>query len=234
MEHLPPGLRRDLILSVGTHRNARPLSPVEVARGIEEALQQGATVSAVAESLQLSDATMVQRFRRLLALAPGIQYLVGWPNANSSLTLTAGSEIARLPSMEVQQQLVSAVLEHNLKSGEIRQIVQILLKSQKSAKESIESVVRIRPQVVKRHVLVGAIEATDIKGRLGKLSQKARDELLNRAVSRQVPELPPWSGRLSPERFTLIGDLAFAKRIQSLPGGFESALNAFLEVEVNW
>jgi ParB-like chromosome segregation protein Spo0J len=233
VDQLPAELRRKLILSVGTHRSERPLSPVEVAEVLEMLLGPDATHRDIAEALHLEDATMIGRFRRLLRLSPSIRHLVTWGQSPSSISLTVASELARLNSVEAQQQVVNAALENELKSSEVRQIVQILQRSQQSPSEAIQSVLKLRPQVTRRHVIVGAVLSPTVRSALTSMSQSERDSFLGWAVQKHQPSLPPFNGRLATERFTLVGDDELAAALRNLPEGFESAVNNCLEAEAS-
>jgi ParB-like chromosome segregation protein Spo0J len=231
VDQLPTEIRRNLILSVGTHRSERPLSPVEVAEVLEMLIGSGATPQDIATALHLENATMIGRFRRLLRLDPTIRHVVTWGKSPSSISLTVASELARLDSAEAQQQVVDAALENELKSSEVRQIVQILQRSQQSTSEATQSVLRLRPQVIRRHVIVGAVFSPGVRAALTGMTQSERDSFLIRAVRKHQPGLPSFSGRLATERFTLVGGDELAAALKSLPDGFESAVNSALEAE---
>lgn len=233
MDRLPPELRRKLILTVGTHRSERPLSPVEVAEALEMLVESGASLQDVAEALHLENTTMLGRFRRLLHLSPSIWHLVAWGQSPSSISLTIASELARLDSAEAQQQVVDATLENELKSSEVRQIVQVLQRSQQSPSEAIQSVIRLRPQVTRRHVFVGAVLSPDVSSALTNMTQGERDAFLGRAIRKHQTDLPSFNVRLATERFTLVGGDEFAAALRALPHGFESAVNRCLEAEVS-
>jgi len=68
---------------------------------------------------------------------------------------------------------------------------------------------------------------------LKEMTQQERDRLLKSAVTSHSSDLPPWEGRLGIERFTLVGNNAFGIAVQKLPGGFEEAINSYLEEEVS-
>lgn len=223
---------RNVILSVGTHRSDRRLSPIEVASAIDASLAAGTTSEQLAQALRFEDTSMLSRFRRLLQLAPNIQHLVEWGSGPSTISLTTASEIARLPSQSAHQEIVKAALEYSLRSGEVRQIVQIIRRSGKPADEAIQTVLRLRPQVETRHLFVGAVVLDPVHEAVSRMDQRQRDELLERALHRHAPDLPQWTGRLGTDRFTLVGDANFAKALTQLPDGFEQAVNHYLEAEV--
>lgn len=231
MERLPTELRRRLILSVGTHRSKRPLSPVEVAEAIELLIGFGSTSREIAADLQFADPSMVANFRRLLRLSPSIRHLVAWGKSSSSIPFSVAYTVARLNSAEAQQQVVYAALENGLTYNEALQLVQILERSQQSLPEAIESVLRLRPQVTRRQVFVGAVLSPVVRSALTRMTQGERDSFLHKAVQNHQPNLPSFSGRLATERFTLVGDDYLAVAMKALPDGFESAVNKCLEVE---
>lgn len=232
MRGLSPEIQRDLILSVGTHRARRRLSPIEVAEAIETSLVSGSTVQELAIELQL-DPTMVPRFPRLLKLPPDIRHLVDWGQGEARLSFEAASHIARLASSKEQQEVAGAALKHGLGKVETIQIVQIRERSGRPIDECIGDVLRMRPQIERRHLLIGAITSEKVRVALGQVTQQERDQLLKSAVTSHSPELPPWEGRLGMERFTLLGSEAFGAAVQRLPGGFEEAINAYVEEEIS-
>ena len=232
MRGLSPEIQRDLILSVGIHRTRRPLSPVEVAEAIETSLASGSTVQELAIELQL-DPTMVPRFPRLLKLPPEIRHLVDWGQGQSCLSFTAASHIARLASTKEQQEVAEAALKHGLGKVATIQIVEIRERSGKPIAECIGDVLRMRPQIERRHLLIGAITSEKVRIALRRMTQQERDQLLKSAVISHSPKLPLWEGRLGMERFTLLGGEAFGAAVQRLPGGFEEAINAYVEEEIS-
>jgi len=232
MRGLSPEVQRDLILSVGTHRASRRLSPVEVAEAIETSLASGSTVQELAIELRL-DPTMIPRFRRLLKLPAEIKHLVDWGQGQSRLSFETALQIARLTSTKEQQEVAEAALKHGLGKVETIQIVQIRERSGRSITECIGDVLRMRPQIERRHLLIGAITSEKVRIALGQMTQQERDQLLKSAIISHSPELPPWEGRLGVERFTLLGSDAFGAAAQRLPGGFEEAVNAYLDEEVS-
>lgn len=232
MRGLSPEIQRNLILSVGTHRTRRPLSPVEVAEAIETSLASGSTVQELAIELQL-DPTMVPRFPRLLKLPPEIRHLVDWGQGQSCLSFTAASHIVRLASTKEQQEVAEAALKHGLGKVATIQIVEIRERSGKPIAECIGDVLRMRPQIERRHLLIGAITSEKMRIALRRMTQQERDQLLKSAVTSHSPELPLWEGRLGMERFTLLGSEAFGAAVQRMPGGFEKAINAYVEEEIS-
>jgi len=229
---LSPEVQRDLILSVGTHRGDRRLSPIEVAEAMEAAINAGTSVQQLASVLLLEDSTMITRFRRLLRLTSAIKHLVGW-GGKSGLSIETAEAVARLQSQEEQEFVAKAVLEHRLSKQEVKQIVQIRERSGKPIVECTEDALRMRPQIEKRHILIGAIISPNVREVLIQMKQQERDQFLKNALILHAPELPPWEGHLGIDRFTLVGSEDFSATVLGLPGGFEEAVNLYLETEVS-
>lgn len=192
----------------------------------------GSTPRDIAAALLLADPSMIANFRRLLRLSPSIRHLVTWGKSPSSIPFSVGYTVARLDSAEAQQQVVDAALVNQLSYNEALQIVQTLERSRQSPSEAIESVLRLRPRVIHRHVFVGAVLSSAVRPVLTRMTQSERDSLLDRAIHKHQPDLPSFSGRLATERFTLVGGDEFAAALKALPDGFESAVNSCLEAEV--
>ena len=218
---------RDLILSVGTQKTDRPLSPIEVAGLIERAIRSGTTIGEISKEILL-DTTMITRFRRLSALAPEIQHFIGW-GGKSRISFSAASEIARLRTPEEQEYVGTAAVEHGLSKKEVIQVVEARNKLGKSIDESVKEILDMRPRTIKRYLYIGAIRSSRVKERLNNMSQKERDELFEKVVTSNLPNLPPWDGLLGKERFTLVGEEDLNRRLVELKADFASSINNYLE-----
>src|SRR5262245_60099145 len=94
--------RKRLLLSVGTHRRERYLSPVEVAHLFQKATRGGDTLADLAAAVQLDGTSWVARFITLLKLTPDVQHMVDWGKSGSTLAFTSAVELARLPDVDDQ------------------------------------------------------------------------------------------------------------------------------------
>ena len=74
MEGISAHELQGLILSVGTHRGARPQSPVEVGQLIQRAMSSGVSIQDIAGKLKIGR-TQVSAFLKLLDLTKEIQHL---------------------------------------------------------------------------------------------------------------------------------------------------------------
>jgi hypothetical protein len=226
VEALSPNERRSLLLSVGTHRTARPLSPIEVARLFEKALNAGASLQECADAAHFKATSMVSRFLSLLRLAPDIQHLVDWGQSGSTLAFTSAFELSRLPTSD-HVAAASAVLANGLKSVEVRQLVQLRKRSGRSMEESVADTLGMRPTVERRHVFIGAVTNAATRDYLANQAQHQRDEMLRLAVGEAFPKVRNVPVRQGAERFTLVGDDAMASELSKTD--FEAAINKVLD-----
>lgn len=218
---------RDLILSVGIHKQERTLSPIEVAELLEKAINAGATIQEISKEILL-DSTMTTRLRRLLNLAPEIQHLVGW-GGKSRISTSTASEIARLRTLEEQEFLAKATLEHGLSKIEVIQIMEVRNKFSKPIDECVKEIMKMRPRIIRRYLYIGTIKSQEVRNRISKMSQKERDALFNNVVILNLPNLSSWDGLLGVNRFTLIGDEHLDQALSELPADFSSSINDHLE-----
>ncbi len=128
---LSPEQTKRLLLSVGSHRGTRPFSPVEVAETLKISIDAGSKLSELASALHLDGTSMVTRFLRLLDLSPQVRDWVDWGESGSTIGFTAASELSRLSDSGEQNQLGRAALENQLKSSEVREVVQIRRRSKR-------------------------------------------------------------------------------------------------------
>ena len=229
VQGLSPELKRDLILSLGTHQANRRLSPVEVAGIIDTAYRSGATFSEIAKLVDFSSTSTLREIHRLLALAPTIQHLVGWgkPNA-STLPMKSAAQVARLTAPNDQMACAKAILSHKFTSEETRQLVETRIHSQGSIDDCIDTILRLRPTVERRYLFLGAVSSDKVCQQLEDLTQMERDGIFHDALSERLGSLLSWSGKLGVSRFSLCGDSSLAQTIETMEGGFEQEITLCL------
>ena len=230
MKGLSAENQRDLILTVGTHKQERPLSPIEVAKLLDTAIKSGTKVEEISGEILL-DSTMMHRFLRLLKLSTEISYLVGW-GGKSRISFSTASEIARLITSEEQEIVARATLEHELSKREVIQIIENRSKFSKPINECIEEILKMRPRIVRRYLFIGAIKSPELQNKLRKMSQKERDILFDNVVTLNIPDLTSWDGSLGTTRFTLIGNEDLDKALSNLPSDFSASINGYLESSI--
>ena len=224
---------RQLILSVGTHRSARPLLPVEVAQLMQRALDAGEKRADIAGKLYLEDSTIIGHFTRLLSLPTQVQQLIGWGSDPATVSFTTAAIIARLKCDQEQSVLAKAALENQFRKSEIIQIVQIRLRSENPIEDCIQAVLDQRPIVEKRHLIIGELQSEKLTEELQQISQLERNNLLQSILERYVPEIPSLGCKLGDVYFLLVGGDRFHAAIVSLPGGFEKSITEYLMRELN-
>ena len=176
-----------LILSVGTHKSKRPLSPVEVAEFMQRALDAGEKRTEIAERLHLEDSSIIGHFISLLSLPTQVQQTVGWGSDPATVSFSAAAGIARLGSNLEQTALAKAALENQFSKSEIIQVVQIRRRSGKSIDSCINAILDQRPVVERRYVMIGELTSESLKDQVKVLSQLERNNLLHSALMRNGP-----------------------------------------------
>ena len=228
MKGLLPHQISQLILSVGTHKSNRPLSPVEVAEYMQSALNAGEKRTDIAEKLYLEDSSIIGHFLRLLSLPSQVQQIVGWGSDPTTISFSGAAGIARLDSNIEQTALAKAALENQLNKSEIIQAVQIRQRSGNTIENCIKAVLDQRPIVERRYVIIGELTSEGLKDKVKNLSQLERNNLLNSVLKHHVSDLTCLGSKLGAEYFVLVGDEHFHSAIMELPQGFENAITEYL------
>jgi DNA-binding transcriptional MerR regulator len=223
---LPPAVYRGLLLSVGSRSGTRPMSPAEVARALKSAQDNGTPAKDLAAALQLEGTTMISRFLRVLSLPPDVQLSTDWGRTSATIAFTSASELARLKGAEEQLEACRAALEHELSTSEVKALVQLRQRSRKSIAECVGEIVRLRPEVQRRHVFIGGIIGDAVQRQLEARSQLQRDDLMKKAAHARYPDARDVAVRLGSTRFTLAGDEELARHVLADPEGFEAGVNS--------
>ena len=227
---LSPEEEKELILSVGTHRSGRRLSPLEVAQFFGRMTTHGASLKDCADLVQFEGTTMVSRFLRLLELEPDIQHLVDWGQSGSTVAFTAATELSKLDRSE-QRPAVREILENGLKSQEVKQLVQLRRRSGKSLDVCAEEIVRLRPQIERRHVIIGAVTDPEVKSALESVLQTERDRYLLEVIRSVFGLRSGFACRLGVDRFTVTADEITGDRILAHEE-FEQEINSGLKERI--
>jgi hypothetical protein len=200
LEGLSQEERSKLIRSVGTHRGDRPLSPIEVGRLFERAIQHN-PIGRVVEWVDFRDPTMIMRFVGLLGLPDQFQALVDWGSQPGGIPFSAAALVSGLPK-EMQTELLTKIVNEELGTSDVKLIVPIIRKG-RSVEDAIAEAGKLRPVIVRRHILIGAV-GTSSRTAIEGLEQPERDALLRKVVERTVRPSDLATVRLLPERFTLV------------------------------
>lgn len=226
-----PETYKNLLMSVGNRGGKRPLSPVEVGALMRDAINRGVSVKDLAIALHLNGSTMVGRFVRLLSLPSDVQLCTDWGRSPSTISFTSAFEISGLEHTREQSEVCLATLEHGLSAAELRSVVQLRRRSATSASLAVAEVLRGRTKVVRRHLIVGSIPESPLRGRLAALTQFERDALIKHALwdrySLTVDD--DFSARLGEDRFTLSCSENVSKKVLNDPEGFETGILRAIE-----
>ena len=221
-------IQQNLILSVGIHRKKRILTPIEVAEGIAVLRDHKMSTKNIRELLMLENDSMILKFERLLELSLEIQHLIDWGQSSSTIAFTSASEIAKLKDFQDQKLIADIIIKEKLTKTEVIQIIQAKKRSNKPLSTCIDEVIKLRPQIDRKFVYLGAIINKDLLSILLQKTQLERDRLLEGALTKIIPQTVQWEGRLGKDRFTLVGAEDFAAQIQKLTPGFEERINSLL------
>lgn len=229
MVHLEPHEQKQLILTIGTHKGKRPLSPVEVGTYIRKATQRGTELKELADLTQLRGTTQLTRFAKLLALPADTHHLIDWGKSeDGGVGFTTAFEVARLTNADDQRKAIQAVLTHMLSSAEARSLVQLRMRGAKSIDECVEGVIKMRPVVEVRRVMIGTITDSTLRAALASKTQAERDSLIASCAAKYGLAEPGVSARLASDRFTIVGpDEALAKHAKNV-NQLEAQLNECL------
>ena len=225
---LLPQERQRLLLSVGTHRGKRSLSPVEVANLFAKIIAAGGSLSDCAHAARLEGTTIVSRFLRLLKLPESVRHLVVWGSIPGMIGFSAGSELARLDDEIEKEEVVRGVLAYRLSGSEVREVVQMTMRSKRSVEECLKEAIEMRPRIEKRYVYVGAVTNSELKRLLESMMQQQRDELLASVIKGVLTAKDLAVTRLGPDRFTLVGGEDFGKAMSQVKDSLEQEVNEAL------
>ena len=226
---LSPQESQGLLLSVGTHRGRRRLSPVEVARMFEKVLAAGGSLSDCASAARFEGTTMVTRFLRLLKLPESARHLVDWGNRPGTLGFSVAAELARLDDEVDEEGVVRGVLKYRLSGTEARQVVQLRKRSKRPVEECLNEVVGMRPHVEQRYVYIGAVTNATLRTSLEFMTQGQRDALLVSAVNSVLAAKDLAVTKLGPDRFTLVGGADFGDAMNQRKDSLEQEVNEALQ-----
>lgn len=223
--------RLRMSVGYGRQKRGRHYSPVEVGEWVAHERERGVSLADCAGTLGLDGTGHVGRFPRLLNLPEDLRHLVDWGTPQGAIGFSAAVELTKIERTSDQRAVADAVLRHGLTSREIRQIAQLRRRSDESVATAIERGLRMRPEVVRRHVFVGSVVSQTVRDYARSREQGQRDALLRRSMERVG--LRAASGRLGRRTFTLVGGDDFGASMREVGvDDLEGKLMAAMEDEV--
>ena len=222
---------QSLILSVGTHRGRRRLSPMEVAALFRQAMEAGTSRQALSDSLNISE-IQVARFIRLFDLEPELRDLADWGRGNTAtIPFSSLLEITRLaPSQQIE--VATSALAHKLTKAEFRQISQVSERSGWHITDCIANVIERRPQVQMQFVLIGSIQQGELQEFLQTQLQNTRDCFLKGVLDKLGQPSQAVRGRLGSKTFTFLAKQDIVSLIDMDPDAIEAFVNEHLHLLV--
>ena len=205
--------RLRMSIGYGMHRKGRPLSPTEVGSILRHAREQGLSVEDCARAVHI-DGTGVGRFLRILQLPDDLQHLVDWGAGDNAIGFSSAVELVRLKNAKEQRIVARSILSDRLLSKEVREVVQLRIRSGRPIGECVNEIVSMRPTIEKRYVFVGSLGEGRVADALGALTQAERNFLLQVAI--QDIGLQGATGRIGVQFFTLVGNEVFETSMNSI------------------
>lgn len=222
--------RLRISVGYGTHKKGRPLSPTEVGRMLRRARDAGASLEDCAKALGFKGTTQVSRFLGVLDLPPDLLHLVSWGRSTDSIGFTTAVELARVSTPKDKRAIAEAILQQGLQTDEVRQVAQLLKRSQQPVQECLREVIGMRPTVERVYVFMGAIVDEAVKAALANQTQEQRNGILRGGIEALGINA---SGRLGEQVFTLVGDERLNTRLISEGReAIESRLRTYIKENV--
>lgn len=225
VQGVAPDRWRLVLLSVGSHRKRRPLTPTGVASEFKRAIDAGTRAKELASACHFDGPTMVSRFIRLTELDDEVQHLVDWGSGTASVVpFSAAAELARLHPAE-HRRAFAAVLEYGLTSFEVRQLVQSRFRGATSLEAAVAGVVKRRPTVETRTLLIGVISSQDLRHRLEGIDQADRDTLFKKILDSEYGQGTVGKARLGRDRFSILLRPDAVQRVSPAGSDFEQTVS---------
>lgn len=128
------------------------------------------------------------------------------------LSLTQAAEIARLhPDEQAMRDLAARTIENRFTGSETRSVVQLMKRRGITGEAAVAEVLRGRPTVERRHVLIGTLSEA-VRSSTGPLADTQKEKLLASAL--RTLGVRTQDARLSERRYTLVLDDQEASRLR--------------------
>ena len=214
----------------GRQRGGRPLSPIEVGTLLRNARDQGTSLEECAREVHLDGTGHIGRFLRVLQLPDDLHHLVDWGPSKNSIGFSSAVELVRLPEPE-QRTAIRLILAESLGTKEVRQVVQLRMRTSRAIEDCVTEIVGMRPTIDRRYIFVGAVGDAVVEHAIGRLTQAERDSIVARGIDSVGLEAA--TGRLGIRFFTLVGDQAFERSMNRIgKENIEARLRAYLSESI--
>jgi hypothetical protein len=235
LDSLSSDERRDIVLSIGTHKKNRRLSPIQIAQLINRLHQiQGISLSQIAKELDLKDSSILRRFISLLSLPSELQPLIIWGTSPGYLSFSVASEISRAKENDRINILSKDALENQRSKEEIRAIIQCSQRGGGSLTQCIQIIETNRCKVIQHYVFFGQLSlvnndprsdeeySLDLRSMLSKLvhddnvlSAAIKDRRFSFTLTELALKNPKIASHLIPEKIEAFVTKLLTKRINN-------------------
>ena len=137
------------------------------------------------------------------------------------------AEVAKLRETD-HEEAIQSVLKFRLNWNEVRQLVQIVERSQKPLSECLNNVLALRKELHVQHLFVGVILSMQLQEYLSEISQYERKSLLKRALNSLFGIAETAEGSLGCHNFTIVSDHNLLDLLGIEADGLESEINRLL------
>lgn len=206
--------RLRMSVGYGTHKKGRPLSPIEVGSLLRQARDEGVSLRDCASAINLNGTGHIGRFLRILNLPHDLQYLVDWGSGKDAIGFSSAVELTRLPDADEQRIVARSILADGLNSKEVRQVVQLRMRSGRTIGKCLKEILGMRTTIERRYVFIGSVVDQNVEKALIELTQAERDSILESGIEHLG--LQGGTGRLGKRFFTLVGDEHFNTSMRSI------------------
>ncbi len=206
--------RLRMSVGYGMHKKGRPLSPIEVGLHLRRACDAGMSLTDCANEIQLNGTGHIGRFLRILKLPLDLQHLINWGSGKDFIGFSSAVELVRLQNPDDQRILARSILTNGLTKNEVRQIVQLRIRTDRTISDCVTEILGMRTLIEKRFIFIGSLNDQIIMDELFMLTQIERDSILDSCIKRLG--LQEVSGRLGKQLFTLVGGSRFNESMRDI------------------
>ena len=130
-----------------------------------------------------------------------------------------------------QRTLIGLILAHCLNSKEVRQVVQLRIRSGRAIGSCVAEIIGMRPTIERRYVFIGSVGEANVENALERLTQAERNSILERGIDNIC--LQGATGRLGERFFTIVGEEAFERSMNRVgKGNIEARLRTHISESI--
>lgn len=198
---------RDLVLSVGTHKKNRRLTPIEIAKTLNEILSKaeiyGVSKEEIAQEIHLRDASMIYKFVGLLNIPEQYHKLIVFKGQKGKLTFSSVANATHLPEDEMIV-FLEAILSYKLTRNETRNIKELKKRRDYSIEKCVDEVLLSRPTIEDKTMFIGLMVDDIFINILKEVPRNLKNIRFNNFLTDSMNEIHIDSSRISNNRFIIV------------------------------